>query len=198
MPQPVLAAVDQHRATAELEQERTVPLVFRRLEVDISPGPSEGEFQLDAPAARVWQAWTDCDRLRSWWGPSGYTVISCHLDVRVGGRFLLCLRSPDGKEIWSAGLYREIVPGRRLVVTDSFSDEQGNVVSPTRYGFAPDFPEELLLIVTLDEVDGETALSVRHRGLPLGEDYGATRIGWSQALNKLATQVEPARAAISR
>ena len=154
--------------------------------------------RLDAPRERVWQAWTGCEHLRRWWGPSGHSVTSCHLDVRVGGRFLLCMHSPEGKDIWSTGVYREVEPGVRLVATDSFADEQGNVVPPTQYGFAPDLPEELLLIVTLEEQDGATELTVRHRGIPLGEDYGSTRIGWSQSLRKLATLIEPARVSLAR
>lgn len=151
--------------------------------------------RIGAPRERVWQAWTQCNRLSRWWGPSGYTVTSCNIDLRVGGKYLLCMHSPDGKDIWNTGTYREVIDGERLVATDSFADEAGNVVPPATYGYAPDFPEELLLIVTFAEHDGDTELTVRHRGIPLGEDYGATRIGWSQSLRRLATLLEPVRAA---
>ena len=150
---------------------------------------------LAASTERVWQAWTDCDQVKRWWGPKGYAALYCRIDLRVGGSFLLCMRSPDGRDCWNTGTYKEIVPGERIVGTDSFADEKGNVVSPTRYGFGPDFPQELLLVVTFEERDGATELTVRHRGIPLGEDYGATRIGWSQSLGKLAEVLEPVGAA---
>jgi uncharacterized protein YndB with AHSA1/START domain len=153
---------------------------------------------LDAPLEGVWQAWTDCDRLSRWWGPSGYTTPFCRIDLRVGGRFLVCMRSPEGKDIWNTGVYREILPGRRIVSTDSFADERGNVVPPAHYGFGPDFPDELLLTITFDQRDGETELTVRHSGIPLGEDYGNTRIGWSQSLRKLAALLEPVPAGALR
>jgi hypothetical protein len=72
------------------------------------------------------------------------------------------------------------------------------VVSPADYGYAPDFPREMRLIVTFEERDGATELTVRHHGIPLGEDYGSTRIGWSQALRKLTRLLEPAVAGLRR
>jgi uncharacterized protein YndB with AHSA1/START domain len=144
--------------------------------------------RLEAPRDRVWQALTDCEYLRGWWGPSGYRVTSCHVDLRIGGRFLVCVRSPDHRDIWSVAVYQEILPGRRLVATESYADEWGRVVSPARYGFGPDFPER----------DEGTELTVRHRGIPLGEDYGSARIGWSQSLRKLAVLLEPVPAGHAR
>jgi uncharacterized protein YndB with AHSA1/START domain len=145
-----------------------------------------------APRERVWEAWTECEQLKRWWGPTGYRATHCRIDLRVGGSFLVCLRSPDARELWSTGRYEEVVSRERLVATDSFADENGNVVPPARYGFGPDFPDELLLVVTLEEREGGTQLTLRHRGIPLGEDYGSTRIGWSQSLRKLADLLEPA------
>jgi uncharacterized protein YndB with AHSA1/START domain len=147
-----------------------------------------------APLDQVLQAWTDCDQVSRWWGPQGYTTPFCRIDLRVGGTFLICMRSPEGKDLWSTGTYRDIVPQSLIVSTDSFSDENGSVVAPTHYGFGPDFPEELLLIVKFEERDGGTALTIRHRGIPLGEDYGNTRIGWSEPLGKLAGVLEPVAA----
>lgn len=55
-----------------------------------------------------------------------------------GGKYLYCMRSPDGKDYWSTGTIREVVSQERLVLTDSFSDNQGNVVSAAYYGMNPD------------------------------------------------------------
>src|SRR5437773_7933520 len=64
----------------------------------------------DAPRERVWKAWTDPDRVKSWWGPRSFTAPFAKIDLRVGGKYLYCMRSPDGKDYWSTGVYREIVP----------------------------------------------------------------------------------------
>jgi uncharacterized protein YndB with AHSA1/START domain len=46
-----------------------------------------------------------------WWGPRVYTSPSCRIDLRVGGRYLVCMRSPQGEDYWSTGAYREIRDG---------------------------------------------------------------------------------------
>jgi len=89
----------------------------------------------DAPRELVWQAWTEPDRLMRWWGPKGFTAPVCTVDLRVGGRYLSCMRSPEGQDYWSTGVYQELVAPARLVYTDSFADEQGKwVVTAYRVG----------------------------------------------------------------
>ena len=82
----------------------------------------------DAPRELVWRAWTEPEHFMRWYGPQGMTLPSCEIDFRVGGRHLFGMRSPDGQEYWSSGVYREIVPLERFVFTDSPADEHGNVV----------------------------------------------------------------------
>src|SRR5436309_6181260 len=103
----------------------------------------------DAPREAVWKAWTDPERAKRWWGPKGFTAPFIEIDFRVGGKYLFCMRSPDGKDYWSTGTYREIVPMKKFVATDSFADAKGKVVPASYYGMDADFPLELLWIVTL-------------------------------------------------
>ncbi len=102
------------------------------------------EREFDAPRERVWEAWTVPDLVMRWWGPKGYPIPVARISLRVGGQFLYCMRSPEGKDIWGTGFYREITPFERIVMTDSFADEKGNIVPATQYGMSPDFPRELL------------------------------------------------------
>ena len=69
----------------------------------------------DAPRERVWKAWTDPEQLKHWWGPKGFTTPVFRADLRVGGALLYCMRSPEGKDYWGTGVYREIVPVTRIV-----------------------------------------------------------------------------------
>jgi len=98
-------------------------------------GPKEDEIvitrTLDAPIDLVWRAWTDPERLKSRWGPRMFTSPSIKIDLRVGGSYLSCMRGPDGRDYWSTGVYREIIPLERLYATDCFSDENGKVVPAT-------------------------------------------------------------------
>ncbi|HEX6281704.1 MAG TPA: SRPBCC domain-containing protein [Nitrososphaera sp.] len=82
----------------------------------------------DAPRELVWKGWTDPERVKRWWGPKGFTAPFCKTDLQVGGVFHYCMRSPEGKDYWNTGAYPEIVEPERMVCTDSFADEEGNVV----------------------------------------------------------------------
>ena len=144
----------------------------------------------DAPRELVWQAWTDPEHIRRWWGPKDFTAPACRIDFRVGGKYLFCMRSPDGKDYWSTGVYREIVPLERIVCTDSFADEQGNVVPATYYGMSPDFPLEMLVTVTFEDQAGKTKMTLKHSGLPAGEMSEQTGAGWNESFDKLAASLE--------
>jgi uncharacterized protein YndB with AHSA1/START domain len=139
----------------------------------------------DAPREQVWKAWTEPERMKLWWAPKPFTAPVIKNDFRVGGRILGDWRSPDGKDMWSTGVYREIKPMERIVSTDSFADENGNVVPATRYGLGADFPLELLLTVTFEEKGGKTAFTLKHEGLPADEMLEA-RKGWMTSLDQLA------------
>ena len=144
------------------------------------------ERTFEAPRERVWAAWTNPDLAMRWWGPKGFTTPTARISLRVGGQYLFCMRSPEGRDFWSTGFYREIVPYDRLVATDSFSDEKGNVVPATRYGMSKDFPLELLLTLTFEERGGKTSMKLRHAGFPSRQDLHGARQGWNESFDKLA------------
>ena len=63
----------------------------------------------DAPRELVWKAWTDPKYVTQWWGPKGFTAPDCKMDFRVGGKFLWCMKAPDGEVVgWNGGEYFEI------------------------------------------------------------------------------------------
>jgi uncharacterized protein YndB with AHSA1/START domain len=112
------------------------------------------------------------------------------IDFRVGGRYLACMRSPDGRDYWSTGTYREIVPLKRIVATDSFADERGNVVPASHYGMKGDWPGELLVTVTFVQYNGGTRLTLRHAGFPDPGNRDQAREGWNQSFDKLAESLK--------
>lgn len=148
------------------------------------------ERVFDAPRELIWKAWTDPEEAKKWWGPKGFTAPSVTIDLRVGGTYHNCMRGPgpDGvvRDFWSTGIYKEIDPQKRLVCTDSFADEKGNVVPASHYGMAGDFPLEMLVTVTFAERSGHTVMTLRHDGLPAGEMQEMTRQGWNESFDKLA------------
>ncbi len=140
----------------------------------------------DAPRGLVFQAWTRPERVKRWWGPKTFTTPVCEIDLRVGGVVRTCMRSPEGQDFWSQGVYREIVESERIVCTDSFADEQGNVVSPEHYGMSPEWPVEALITVDFTEQAGRTRLTLQHSPLPPGRERDLCRQGWEESFDKLA------------
>ena len=148
----------------------------------------------DAPVKRVFDAWTNEEAFKRWWGPRNFTAPSARIDARQGGEVFACMRSPEGKDIWSKGTYLEFVPNQRIVLSDHFADEKGNIVKPSHYGMN-DWPEETKISVTFAEENGKTKLSVRHSGVSSApaKDRDDCRSGWSETLDKLGEFVERAR-----
>ena len=140
----------------------------------------------DAPRERVWQRWTDPDQYLCWLGPKDYTACFAKIDLHVGGKYLNCMRGPDGKEYWSTGIYKEIIEPNRFVCTDSFADEHGNIVPATYYGMESEMPAELEVEVTLEDVGGKNRMTLEHCGLPEGEMAELTKQGWNESFDKLA------------
>ncbi len=149
----------------------------------------------DAPRERVWQAWTDPEELKKWWGPAGFTAPTIKVDLRVGGSYLYCMRgapAPGMAEVdfWSTGTYKEIVPLEKIVCTDSFADEKGNVVPASHYGMPGDIPLELgVTIVFEDTDDGKTKMTLTHVGMAAGAPSDQMEQGWNQSFDKMAAML---------
>ena len=108
----------------------------------------------DAPRELVFAAWTRPEHLLRWWAPKGCSTPHCKVDLRPGGSFHYCMRTPEGRDIWGLGVYREIVAPERIVYVDSFADAQGNPVPPSDYGMSDGHPAETLVTVTFAEHGG--------------------------------------------
>ncbi len=168
----------------EKEESKTPRLVIKRT--------------FKASPERVWKAWTDPDIVRIWWGPRGYTNPVSKIDLWAGGRFLSCMRSPDGQDVWSTGVYKEIVPPSKLVYTDAFSDADGNIIPAFRYGFTGDFPKESLVTLRFHRKGDSTEMELEHSGMPEGAMSEMTRMGWNESFDKLAEYLETGRVSVPR
>ena len=143
----------------------------------------------DLPISKVWQALTVPEYFKKWWGPKDFTCPSSKMEARVGGKYLSCMRGPDGKEYWSTGVVKEFIPERKLVVTDSFSDEKGNIKPASEYGMPGDWPKELLITFEIEEADGATKLKLIHEGIP--EEMREDCIkGWNESFDKLEENIK--------
>ena len=135
----------------------------------------------DAPRALVFKMWTDPKHLREWFGPGVFTNPVCEVDARVGGKWRIVMRDPQGNDYPCGGVYREVVEPERLAFTNIATDKEGN---PIIDGFTT---------VIFEEQDGKTKLTLRTRGTAM-VDYAAAYLkgmeaGWAQSLDSLAEEL---------
>lgn len=150
------------------------------------PGPGERELVItriiDGPRARVFSAWTDARQLPQWWGPHGMTTPVCEMDLRPGGVFRTVMRSPDGTEYPTKGVFLEIAEPERLVFTDAFDE-----------GFQPSAESLMTAVVTFDEHEGKTRLTARalHKSVADREKHEQMGFatGWGEMLERLQAHV---------
>ena len=150
---------------------------------------TEGELEItrvfDASRSLVWRCWTEAELFKQWFGPKGFSIPHCTIDLKVGGKLLLSMRSPEGHEMWIAGTFREIDPVEWLVHTESGADAKGNVIE------MPGMPLEMLVTLKLEEEGkSRTRMTLWHAGLPEGDPRSHAGEGWRQAFEKLAAVLE--------
>jgi uncharacterized protein YndB with AHSA1/START domain len=117
--------------------------------------PSDTEIRFTClfrhSAQILFEAWTRPEHIRHWWGCHGATISTCEVDLRIGGSWKIMLRMSDGSGHSFHGVYREIIPGKRLVYSECYDMPQlGN--------------PEWLTTVTFEETGGGTQLThtIRH------------------------------------
>lgn len=154
----------------------------------------------EAPIQLVWDAWTKPEHFSKWWGPKPFTAPTIEMDVRPGGSFLWSMQPPEGDEMFSAGVFREVDKPRRLVCDVWFSDRQGNKVSPATHGLPGDiigdWNGEQTIEVTLEDLGQRTKMTMRQTGIPEGEMRKMAAAGWSTSLDKLHEALVEGRAMV--
>ncbi len=151
------------------------------------------ERTFDAPIDFIWQLWTQPEDFKRWYGPRSFSIPVVEMDVRIGGKRLVCMerQTPNGSmKMWTTGEYTEIVPKTRLVYTESMSDEHGNVILPSSMGMGDDYPVTTEIIVQLEALGSRTKMVMTHAGLPAGGQGAGD--GWGQAFDKLAEYITTA------
>ena len=148
----------------------------------------------NAPRNLVWKAWTSAEALGQWWGPKGATVRVIDFDLRPGGMFHYAFAFQPGHEMYGRFVYREIVAPERLVFVSSFSDPDGGITRAPFPQLKDKWPLEVLNVMRLTELAGETTLTLRASPINASEDeyamfagnIGSMRQGFGGTFDKLA------------
>jgi uncharacterized protein YndB with AHSA1/START domain len=87
-----------------------------------------------APRETVFQAWSTADHIKRWFCPSGYSVPEAKVEMRVGGAFEVCMRSPEGVDHWTRGTFTEVLAPRawRSIFMWSIPVAAGRCSAPIR------------------------------------------------------------------
>ena len=144
----------------------------------------------DAPRELVWKAWTESKYVMQWWGPKGFTSPVCKMDVRVGGKSLLCMKTPDGYEGWNAIEYHEIVPLEKIVSSMYFSDSEGNKIDPEQLGIEQEAIDGAYDVTIFEDLgNGQTKLTfIGNEPMESAKNSGQME-GWIETLDKVAAVV---------
>lgn len=133
--------------------------------------------EINAPRALVYTAWTEKAHLANWFCPKEFTLLRGEFDVQPGGRWQSHMRSPEGQEFISGGVYRDVIHPHRLVFTHRL--ESGST----------DMGQDTVVAVQFQEVDGGTAIEIRQAPLAAGEQVHCRAEGWSATIDNLAGQL---------
>jgi uncharacterized protein YndB with AHSA1/START domain len=127
-----------------------------------------------APRERVFEAWTSAEMLRRWYPPgSDWDTPVAAVDLRVGGKLRVVMRSPSGEEFGGGGEYREITPPSRLVFTWAW--DRPDVGGGT----------QLVEVEFTDRLDGTTWVVLTNRGLLDEQSRRSHREGWEGSFDNL-------------
>ena len=132
----------------------------------------------NAPPSLVFALWTSAEHMKRWMGPKDFTCPEATIDFRVGGRYRAMIRSAQHGESWFSGVYREIVPDKRLVFTFTWENE------------GPSAGLEMLVTITFEERNGKTVQTFHQAPFRNVERRDSHVGGWSQAFDKQAAYVE--------
>jgi uncharacterized protein YndB with AHSA1/START domain len=129
---------------------------------------------LPATRERVFRAWTDPHAIMEWWIPNdGFSVPAAEIDLRVGGRYRVTMRNPDGETFHLAGTYREVAAPERLVYTWNWEGTSSDI-------------GETLVTVEFRDLGTTTEVVLTHT-LPDVTQRDRHGVGWNGCLDRLRT-----------
>jgi uncharacterized protein YndB with AHSA1/START domain len=141
---------------------------------------------LDAPRALVFKAWTTPEHLMRWWGPTGFTCLSCSMDLRVGGAWRLAMRSPAGVEDRQEGVFREITEPERIVFTYTFVDFPERQTSGRWSADSGRPGHQTIVTVNFEDLGAKTRLTMQQAIFENNTVRDEHVRGWGEALDNLA------------
>lgn len=134
---------------------------------------------IDAPAEKVYRAWTEPALIKEWFCPKPWSIAKVEMDLRVGGRSNIVMRSPEGQEFPNVGVYLEVIPNKKLVFTDAFTGNWEPSAKPFMVG-----------IIELEAQGNKTKYTARARHWNKADKEQHEKMGFEQGWGICAEQLE--------
>ncbi len=127
--------------------------------------------KINAPVEKVYEAWTNPEMIKQWFGPGGMAIPNAAADVQVGGEYLIHMHDSDsGSDHIVSGTYEEIIPNRKLVFNWKWKDGVDRTQVTVNFAAAE---------------DNQTLLTLTHRGFSEEEFRDKHNQGWGACLEGL-------------
>lgn len=143
----------------------------------------------DAPVGRVWKAFTEDAEVMKWWGPEHFTAPAAKMDVRAGGTSLVCMRTPDGQDMWMRWDYTRVDPMSRIEYVQNICDADGGRIDPRAIGMGPDFPRDVTTVVTLTARGNQTEMKIVEDTTTSEFMHEMSKLGLEQCMDKMGASV---------
>lgn len=125
----------------------------------------------DAPRDLVFKVWTSPEQIPHWWGPRGYTTLSCNVDLKVGGRWRVTSRHEDGSATAETGTLLEVDAPSRLVMTHAWENERDT---------------ETIVTITFAEEGDKTRMTFHQASFASADTRDGHVGGWNESFDMLA------------
>jgi uncharacterized protein YndB with AHSA1/START domain len=149
----------------------------------VQPAPLRVSRVFPAPRETVFKAWSSAEHVKRWFCPNGYSVPEATVEMRVGGRFEVCMRSPEGLEHWTKGTFTEVAAPERLTIDHHVIDPCGGgplFSAVTQVKLSPVHGGTLMEVVQTYTVADPAQAEPMLKGAPEG---------WRQTLDKLEAEI---------
>ena len=140
---------------------------------------------LNAPREKVYRCWTEEEHIVKWFAPAPWTTPYAKLDVRPGGAQIVTMRSPDGQDYPTSGVYLEVIPNKKLVWTDAYVS-----------AWVPSKKPFFTAILTFEDEGGKTRYTATARHWTVDDKTAHEKMGFQDGWGQCASQLEKIAASL--
>lgn len=139
----------------------------------------------NVPVQKLFKAFTTAEVLKIWWWPKGLWADNIDLHFREGGKYFINMKGYEKGGGGMTGEFETIIENECIVMTDQFSDENGNPVSAEKAQMPGVWPKLIFITFDFESVDENTSrFKLSQQGIPNELQKDCIQ-GWTESFDKL-------------